>query len=102
MKEPRYPRLCAFYYLLSYLPASPRPFINIAAKFEVSNIAVGQESRDFSRHPWQRKECLRSQIQSVSLFGLKYYFGDANYRLSAHLALRDLIRLIAAGTAFIV
>ncbi len=29
-----YPRLCAFY-LLSYLPASPRPFINLAAKFEV-------------------------------------------------------------------
>jgi hypothetical protein len=37
-----------------------------------------------------------------SLFDLEYYFGDVNYRLSAHLALGDLIRLIAAGTAFIV
>src|SRR5258708_7965273 len=35
-----------------------------------SNSAVGPESQDFSRHPWQRKECLRSQNpkrQSVRL-----------------------------------
>ena len=39
---------------------------------------------------------------NYQMFGLEYYFGDVNYRLSAHLALGDLIRLIAAGTAFIV
>ena len=43
----------------------------------------------------------RSQIQNVTLFCLDY-FGDVNNRLSDHLALGDLIRLIAAGTAFIV
>ncbi len=36
---------------------------------------------------------------NYQMFG---FFGDVNYRLSAHLALGDLIRLIAAGTAFIV
>jgi hypothetical protein len=33
---------------------------------------------------------------------LAYCFGNVSYRLSPHLALRDFIRSIAAGTAFIV
>ena len=43
---------------------------------------------------------LRIQIQNDSLSAC--YFGDVSNGLSAHLALGDFIRSIAAGTAFIV
>jgi hypothetical protein len=29
---------------------------------------------------------------NYQMFGLEYYFGDVNYRLSAHFALEDFIR----------
>ena len=48
------------------------------------------------------KDACAAKIQNVNLFGLEDYFRDVNCRLSAHLALGDLIRLITAGTAFIV
>jgi len=46
---------------------------------------------------------LRVQIRNIGLFGFhSYYFGDVSNGLSAHLALGDFIRPIAAGTVFIV
>jgi hypothetical protein len=45
---------------------------------------------------------LRVQIRNIGLFGFHIYFGDVSNGLSAHLALGDFIRPIAAGTIFIV